>query len=270
MKPSRHLARSGPLLKQLLAATRPRIPESKPQVFQESRPASQHRDVESLQLSILDIWLIMDASLVGLLAARSGHHHVNRRGERDCHLIVRPPAWGLVAPNSNFKVSSTWGLESPANGASQRRPFTASWASGHWSQLSHHWASMIGVCHVMPWTVLGCWLFPLENMDAIPSSIECTCSFLRPPLPSPTTHTHTFWQPPCSAPPKSNPRQNSRPQGSPTLQEAPIFPLTFTATQILSPLQPANTARLDFPTSHQPTSRRPDAALLRPRASQTV
>lgn len=72
MKPSRHLARSGPLLKQPLAATRPRIPESKPQVFQESRPASQHRDVESLQLSILDIWLITDASLVGLLAARSG------------------------------------------------------------------------------------------------------------------------------------------------------------------------------------------------------
>lgn len=190
MKPSRHPARSGPLLKQLLAATRPRLPESKPQVFQESRPASWHCEIESLQLSILDTWLIMDASLVGLLAARSGHHHVNRRGERDCHLIVRPPARGLVAPNSNFKASSTWGLESSANGASQRRPFTASWASGHWSQRSHHWASMIGVCHVMPWTVLGCWLFLLENMDSIPSSIECTCSFLRPPLPSPTTHAH--------------------------------------------------------------------------------
>jgi len=45
--------------------------------------------------------------------------------------------------------------------------------------------------------------------------------------------------------------------------QEPIFPL-------ISPLQPANTAHLDTPTSRPPPSRRPDAAPLRPRASPTA
>lgn len=192
MKPSRHLARSGPLLKQLVAATRPRIPESKSQVFQESRPASWHCDIESLQLSILDTWLIMDASLVGLPAARSGHHHVNRRGGTKLphHRAASGPG-GHVG--SKLKVQSVrhLGIEIPSQWGEAEAPVDCLLGIKHWSQT----LPSLGIhdrglpCHAMDG--VGMLTFLLENMDPIPSSIECTCSFLRPPAKSHDTHTHS-------------------------------------------------------------------------------
>lgn len=176
----------------------------------------------------------------------------------------------MSAPNSDFKVSETLRSEF-LNQSKQSCLFAVSgcWASGHLSctHLPPPDSPITGTPGIHhPGFAMssngGCWrvgFYFLENMDSIPSTIECNCSFLPPPPSRPLTHT--IWQPPCFAP--AIPRPSSRPQGLQRMQEL-IFPLIFTDTQTLSTLQLANTAPLDIPAFRTPPSRRPDVAPLHP------
>jgi len=83
LKPSRHY------FKQTPAAAQPPFPESKSQVFQESRPCSWRHDAWSFKSQVLDTWPITDASLCRFVGALACWPSTYQQTWRSCHITIR-------------------------------------------------------------------------------------------------------------------------------------------------------------------------------------